>query len=47
MVHHFKLFHLNMGISSPFWDFILGSFAWSEDAVKEALEEAKAMEDAA
>ena len=46
MIHHFKVFHLNMGISSPLWDFLLGSFAWSEDAVKDALAEAKALETA-
>ena len=44
MVHHFKVFHLNMGISSPLWDFILGSYAWSDDAVKDAVAEAKAFE---
>ncbi len=44
MVHHFKVFHLNMGISSPFWDFVLGSYAWSDDAIKEAVAEAKAFE---
>lgn len=39
MVHHFKLFPLNMGISSPLWDFVFGTFAWSESAIKEAMEE--------
>ena len=37
MVHHFKLFQLNMGISSPLWDWILGTWGWSDAAVKEAL----------
>jgi sterol desaturase/sphingolipid hydroxylase (fatty acid hydroxylase superfamily) len=37
MVHHYKLFQLNMGISSPLWDWILGTWGWTEDAVKGAL----------
>jgi len=44
MVHHFKVFHLNMGISSPLWDFVLGSYAWSDDAVRDAVAEAKALD---
>jgi sterol desaturase/sphingolipid hydroxylase (fatty acid hydroxylase superfamily) len=44
MVHHFKLFHMNMGISSPLWDFPFGTFAWSEGTVKEAMEEARELE---
>ncbi|MCO4744844.1 MAG: sterol desaturase family protein [Proteobacteria bacterium] len=39
MIHHYKLFQLNMGISTPLWDWILGSWGWSQDAVKEALAE--------
>ncbi len=41
MVHHFKLYNLNMGISSPLWDILLGSFGWSEDAIKDALADEK------
>ncbi len=43
-VHHFKLFHLNMGISSPVWDLVFGTFAWSEETVKSALKETRALE---
>ncbi len=43
-VHHYKLFHLNMGISSPLWDFIFGTYAWSEEARKTALRESKEVE---
>ncbi len=43
-VHHYKLFHLNMGISSPLWDLVFGTFAWSEDTMKAALRESKEVE---
>lgn len=43
-VHHFKLFHLNMGISSPLWDWVFGTFAWSEETMKAALKESKQLE---
>ncbi len=43
-VHHHKLFHLNMGISSPLWDWVFGSFAWSEEAVKDAMAATRAIE---
>lgn len=43
-VHHYKLFHLNMGISSPLWDLVFGTFAWSEETMKAALRESKAVE---
>jgi len=43
MVHHFKLFHLNMGISSPVWDVVIGTFGWSEAAIKDALAEEKTL----
>lgn len=43
-VHHFKLFHLNMGISSPLWDWAFGTFAWSEETMKAALRETKKLE---
>lgn len=36
-VHHYKLFGQNMGISSPLWDLLFGTFAWSDRTVKEAL----------
>jgi sterol desaturase/sphingolipid hydroxylase (fatty acid hydroxylase superfamily) len=43
-VHHFKLFNLNMGISSPLWDLVFGTFAWSEETMRAALAEAKRLE---
>lgn len=43
-VHHYKLFHLNMGISSPLWDWVFGTFAWSEETMRTALREAKEVE---
>lgn len=43
-VHHYKLFHLNMGISSPLWDFVFGTFAWSDETVKEAIAETRRIE---
>ncbi len=43
-VHHFKLFHLNMGISSPLWDLVFGTFAWSEETMRAALKETKELE---
>lgn len=43
-VHHYRLFQHNMGISSPMWDFVFGTFAWSEQAVKEAMAETRAVE---
>jgi len=43
-VHHHKLFLHNMGISSPLWDWVFGSFAWSDETVREALAETRALE---
>ena len=43
-VHHYKLFHLNMGISSPLWDFVFRTFAWSDATVKEAMAETRRIE---
>ncbi|MCA9606616.1 MAG: sterol desaturase family protein [Myxococcales bacterium] len=43
-VHHYRLFHLNMGISSPLWDFVFGTFAWSDATVKEAMAETRRIE---
>ncbi len=43
-VHHHKLFHLNMGISSPLWDWVFGTFAWSDEAVKDAMAATRAIE---
>ena len=43
-VHHFKLFNLNMGISSPLWDWAFGTFAWSEETMRAALKETKKLE---
>jgi len=43
-VHHYKLFHLNMGISSPLWDLVFGTFAWSEATEKEAMAETRGIE---
>ena len=43
-VHHYSLFHLNMGISSPLWDVCFGTFAWSEQTVRQALKESRAVE---
>ncbi|MCA9641295.1 MAG: sterol desaturase family protein [Polyangiaceae bacterium] len=43
-VHHFKLPLLNMGISSPLWDWVFGTFAWSEETMRAALRETKAAE---
>lgn len=43
-VHHYKLFHLNMGISSPLWDWVFGTFAWSEDTVRAAMAETRLVE---
>jgi sterol desaturase/sphingolipid hydroxylase (fatty acid hydroxylase superfamily) len=43
-VHHFKLFHLNMGISSPLWDWMFRTFAWSEETMRAALLETKRAE---
>ena len=44
MVHHFKLFDLNMGISTPLWDLVFISLAWTEATIKEAMAEAVAVE---
>lgn len=43
-VHHYKLFHLNMGISSPVWDYLFGTYAWSDETVKSAMAETRAVE---
>ena len=43
-VHHYQIFHLNMGISSPLWDYVFGTFAWSDDTVKKAIAETRAVE---
>ncbi|MCA9629075.1 MAG: sterol desaturase family protein [Myxococcales bacterium] len=43
-VHHFKLPQLNMGISSPLWDWVFGTFAWSEETMRAALRETRAVE---
>jgi sterol desaturase/sphingolipid hydroxylase (fatty acid hydroxylase superfamily) len=43
-VHHYKLFHLNMGISSPLWDLVFGTFAWSDSTVREAMAETRRLE---
>lgn len=43
-VHHYKLFHLNMGISSPLWDWVFGTFAWSEETVRAAMAETRLVE---
>jgi 4-hydroxysphinganine ceramide fatty acyl 2-hydroxylase len=44
-VHHYKLFHLNMGISSPLWDLVFGTFAWSEETVRAAMAESRQVEE--
>ncbi|MEO0600133.1 MAG: sterol desaturase family protein [Myxococcota bacterium] len=44
MVHHFKLFHVNMGISSPLWDYAFGTHAWTDATVKQAMEACRALE---
>jgi len=43
-VHHYKLFHLNMGISSPLWDLVFGTFAWSDATVKDAMAQTRSIE---
>jgi len=43
-VHHYRLFHLNMGISSPLWDWVFGTFAWSDETVKGAMAETRRIE---
>jgi sterol desaturase/sphingolipid hydroxylase (fatty acid hydroxylase superfamily) len=44
-VHHYKLFELNMGISSPLWDLVFGTFGWSEAAQKEAMAATREVEE--
>jgi sterol desaturase/sphingolipid hydroxylase (fatty acid hydroxylase superfamily) len=44
-VHHYKLFQLNMGISSPLWDLVFGTFAWSEETVRAAMAETRKVEE--
>ena len=44
MIHHYKLYHLNMGICTPLWDHVLGTSAWTDDLVKEAMEMALELE---
>ncbi len=43
-VHHYQLFHLNMGISSPLWDVVFGTFGWSKAAQRQAVKESRAVE---
>lgn len=43
-VHHYKLHDLNMGISSPLWDLVFGTFGWSTAAQKEAMQQLKDVE---
>ena len=43
-VHHYRLFHLNMGISSPLWDLVFGTFGWSDKTVKEAIRASREVE---
>jgi sterol desaturase/sphingolipid hydroxylase (fatty acid hydroxylase superfamily) len=42
--HHYSVFHLNMGISTPLWDVVFGTFGWSKDRMRAALKESRAVE---
>jgi sterol desaturase/sphingolipid hydroxylase (fatty acid hydroxylase superfamily) len=43
-VHHYRLFEHNMGISSPLWDWVFGTYAWSEETMRAALRESREVE---
>lgn len=44
MIHHYKLYNLNMGICTPLWDIVFGTSAWTDSLIQEAMATAVELE---